>query len=107
MHDDFIHEKEIVCKIANYDFNIREWNIPNTPQHKIHEILCNLKAESVFNSNDYTLGFKKTFTVYKKIFEKFLGYYNLKNFFFTTYSQEMVELCFDLIDSKFNAGFTK
>ena len=107
MHDDFIHEKEIVCKIANYDFNIKEWNITNTPQHKIHEILCNLKAESLFNSNDYTLGFKKTFAVYKKIFEKFLGYYNLKNFFFTSYSQEMVELCFDMIDSKFNAGFTK
>lgn len=105
IHEDLIYEKEIICKIANYDFNIEEWDIHNINQTQIHEILENLTAENLFNSNDYTLGFKETFNTYKKLFEKFLGYYNLKNFFFTDYSQKMIEPCFGKIENKFNAKF--
>ena len=104
-HDENVYEKEIICKIADYDFNIGEWNIENFPTHKIHEILCNLKAESLFNNDKCSLGFKETFLVYKKLFTKFIGYYNLKNFYFTAYSQKMVETCFYNIENKFNAGF--
>ena len=105
IHDEKLHEKEIICNLANYDFNIDEWEIPNTSPYKIQEILCNLKAESLFNSDEHSLGFKETFFVYKKLFKKFIGHYNLKNFYFTKYSQKMVEICFDKIENKFNAGF--
>ena len=106
IHDEKLHEKEIICKIANYDFNVDKWEISNISSNRIYEILYNLKAESLFNSDDYSLGFKETFFVYKKLFEKFVGYYNLKKFYFTDYSQKMVELCFNKIEKKFNANFS-
>lgn len=45
IHDEKLHEKEIICKLANNNFNIEEWEISNIPHFKIEEILCNLKAE--------------------------------------------------------------
>ena len=104
-HDDTIYEREIICKLANNDFNIEKWGIKSISHAKIQEILCNLKAESLFNSDEYSLGFKNTFFAYKKLFAKFIGHYNLKNFYFTKYSQEMIEKCFNEIEKKFNAYF--
>ena len=105
IHDEFILEKEIICKIANDEFDIEEWNLKNTKLHQIHDLLDKLKAENLFEDDEYNSGFKKSFSVYKKLFKKFNGSNNLKNFYFTKYSQETIEKCFKNIESKFNAGF--
>ena len=103
---DKIYEKKIISNIANETFEIDELS-EQIPKNKIEEILENLKAEGLFKENDYSNGFEYEFNVYKKLFMKFKGPSNLKTFFFTKYSQDMVDIYFKDLTNKFDASFGK
>lgn len=101
---DKIYEKVIISNIADATFEIDELS-EQIPKNKIEQILENLKAEGLFKENDYSNGFKYEFNVYKKLFMKFKGPSNLKTFFFTKYSQDMVDIYFKDLTNKFDASF--
>lgn len=103
---DEIYEKIIISNIADETFEIDELS-KQISKNKIEEILENLNAEGLFKENDYTNGFEYEFNVYKKLFMKFKGPSDLKNFFFTKYSQNMVDLYFKDLTNKFDASFGK
>ena len=98
-------EKEIISYIANYDFDIEKWKIEGASSFDIEETIENLTAERLFKNNCFKEGFKCEYEVYRKIFEKFGGSSNFKKFFFTKYSQDMMEKCIKELENKFDAHF--
>lgn len=98
-------EKEIISYLANYEFDMETWEIKDTTPFDIEEILDNLTAEGLFKNNNFKEGFAEEYEVYKKLFEKFGGSSNFKKFFFTKYSQDMMEKCIVQLENKFHAHF--
>ena len=98
-------EKEIISYIANYEFDVETWKIKDATPFDIEEIIDNLTAEGLFKNNNFKEGFIKEYKIYKKLFEKFGGSSNFKKFFFTKYSQDMMEKCIIQMENKFDAHF--
>jgi len=96
-------EKDIISYIADEKYDLKKWEIKNTTQKEIKEILCNLRAEGLFKNDNYSDGFKKDYATYKTLFKKFGGSSNFKKFFYKKYSQDMIPACYKELETKFYA----
>lgn len=71
----------------------------------IEDVLFSLKSKRYITEENNNFFIPKKFKIYKELFKLFLDNGAIELFFFSDYSQQMIETCFSNIETLFNADY--